>query len=56
MNAMPVRRATGGSQDQGHIVPEKQGSVLTNQCLGKERMNAERGAGESFLPGIATHL
>jgi hypothetical protein len=27
---------------------EKQGSVLTNQCLGKET-NAERGAEESFL-------
>ena len=32
----------GGSQDHGHILQEKQGSVLTNQCLGEERMNAEQ--------------
>ena len=30
------------------ILQERQGSVLTNQCLGKET-NAERGAKESFL-------
>jgi hypothetical protein len=31
-----------------HTLQERQGSVLTNQCLEKE-MNAERGAEESFL-------
>jgi hypothetical protein len=40
----------GESQDHGHILQERQGSVLTNQCLGKERMNTERGAEDSFLP------
>jgi hypothetical protein len=50
VNAMPVRRATGGSQDHDHILQEKQGPELTNQCLGKKRMNSERGAEESFLP------
>jgi len=45
MNAMPVQRATGGLRIMAHILPEKQGSVLTNQCLGKEQMNAEQGGG-----------
>jgi len=30
--------ATRGSQDHGHTLQEGQGSVFTNQCLGKERM------------------
>ena len=34
-----------GSQDHGHTL---QGSVLTNQCLGKGT-NVERGAEESFV-------
>jgi len=43
--------ATGQSQDHGHAIQERQCSVLTNQCLGKEK-NAEppgRGTEESFL-------
>ena len=35
-------------QDHGHSLQERQGSVLTNQCLGKKRINVERGAEESF--------
>jgi len=40
--------ATGG-QDHGHILQEKQGSVLTNQCLGKKRMLSEELRNPSFL-------
>jgi len=39
------------NQDHGHAIQERQRSVLTNQCLGKET-NAEppgRGTEEGFL-------
>jgi len=39
-----------GSQDHGRTLQERQGSVLTNQCLGTWKgTNAERGAEENFL-------
>ena len=37
-----------GCQNHGHTLQEGQGSVLTNQCLGK-KTNAGRGTEESFL-------
>ena len=40
--------AAGGRQDHRHTLQERQGSVLTNQCLGK-KMDAERGAEKWFL-------
>jgi hypothetical protein len=52
-NAVSVRtKRLGyrGSQDHGYTLQERQGtaSMLTNQCLEKERMLSER-AEESFL-------
>jgi len=51
-DAMSVRtKRLGHGQDHGHAIQERQCSVLTNQCFGKET-NAElsaRGTEESFL-------
>ena len=46
---------TKGSQDHGHAIQERQGSMLTNQCLGKET-NAERGVEESFHGQRPTYI
>jgi len=38
-----------GSQDHGHTLQERQGTVLTNQCLdGKEQMLSEELRNPSF--------
>jgi len=51
VNEMIVRTKRLGyreRQDHGHTLQERQGSVLTNQCLGKET-NAEGGAEELIV-------